>query len=106
MSVGNLGTDRFSDIREVDASIAFAREVHIPIFHAEKLDEVLPEADELDCQLIFGLNLWFALCVADAEWLIDPDNVSQVKPGEQIWCWFVHSTKPIDRPVLGEQTFH
>lgn len=106
MSLGNWGTDRFSDIRDVDASIAFASEVHLPVFHAKKPDEVLPEPDELDRELIFGLDVWFALCVANAEWLIDPDDIRQVEPCEWIWHRCIHARKPIDGPILGEQTLH
>ena len=99
-------TDRFSNVWDVHASIAFAREVHPPVFHAEKLDEVLPESDELCSQLIYSLDVWFALRKANAERLIDPDDVCQIEPGEQVWRWFVHSRKPIDGTIFGEQAFH
>lgn len=52
---------RLGNVWDIHASIAFASEVHPPVLHAEQLDKILPEADELGSQLIFGLDVWFTL---------------------------------------------
>lgn len=56
-----LQTYRLGNVWDVNASIALASEKHPPVFHAEKLDEVFPESNELGGQLIFSLDVRFAL---------------------------------------------
>ena len=52
---------RLGNVWDIHARITFASEVHPPVLHAEQLDKILPEADELGSQLIFGLDVWFTL---------------------------------------------
>jgi len=106
MAIQLWRTDRLGNVWDVHASITLASKVHLPVFHAEKLDEVLPEPNELYGQLIFSLDVGFALCKANTKRLIDPDNVGQVEPCEWIWCWRIHAREPVDGPILGEQAFH
>lgn len=54
-------TDSSSNVWDVHAGIAFTGEVDAPVLHAEQLDEILPESDELCSQLIFRLDVWLAL---------------------------------------------
>ena len=69
------GDESIGDVRDVIASIGFASDVGRGAFEGKGGDEVAPEAGELLAEFDFVGDVGFALAEADADGLLNPDDV-------------------------------
>ena len=67
--------ERIGDVRYVETCVRFSGDVCCETFHVKGVDEVLPEAGELETEFYFVCDVGFALGVAYSDGLFDPDDV-------------------------------
>lgn len=76
------GDEGVGDVGHVVAGVGLAGDVGRGALEAERVDEVAPEADELEAELDFVGDVGRALAVADADGLFDPDHVGPGVAGQ------------------------
>lgn len=88
------------DVRNVLSRVTLARDVDIEAFHAEGIYEVLPEAIEViaNVNLIVDSNVSWR--ETDADRLINPDIVGQIRVGIRVRGWLVSAWLPKHRTVF------
>lgn len=75
--------ERIGNVRNVKAAVRFTSNVRLAALDVESVDEILPEALELICELQLVGDVRSPLREAGAHRLFNPDVVGQV--GERVW---------------------
>lgn len=92
------------EVGPIHAGIRLAGNVHLPPFHAKRLDKVLPEADELLGNIVFVVDGLIALGEADADGLLEPNNVGQEMKAEGVALGLFHTLAPSNGTILLEES--
>ena len=91
------------DVRNIVARIRLSGQIHLVTLHAECIYEILPEAHELVCHLVFVGDIWGTNRKAGTDWLVDPNHVGKIGPREGVLPGFDCTWLVQDRPVLEHQ---
>lgn len=112
--------ERIGDVRNVEACIGFSSDVCCETLHVKGVDEVFPEAGELETEFYFVCDVGLALGVAYSDRLFDPDDVGsemlvemfwvagfgdlQVCPAVGVWHRGESTLLPQERSILSQKT--
>ena len=98
--------ERISDVRNVEACVGFSGDVCRETLHVKGIDEVLPEAGELETEFYFVCDVGFALGVSYSDGLFNPNDVGSemsVKVFGGVGCWRLTGLSSCKSLVRGQE---